>query len=135
MRQEGYNEKSDIWALGCLLYEMCALKYVFLFFFFEFVLILFCFTFARPPFDAHSHDVLNVKIKAGKFTRLAKYSEELNRVVRLMLDIDPANRPDVVALLQLMPVRICVRERKVNQQYALCSDQLFLIVWAAVTSC
>ena len=39
-----YNEKSDIWALGCLLYELCALS---------------------PPFDATNHLTLAVKINAG----------------------------------------------------------------------
>eukprot|EP00160_Parvularia_atlantis_P009057 Unigene18410_Nuclearia_a/m.53024 Unigene18410_Nuclearia_a/g.53024 ORF Unigene18410_Nuclearia_a/g.53024 Unigene18410_Nuclearia_a/m.53024 type:complete len:165 (-) Unigene18410_Nuclearia_a:105-599(-) len=71
----------------------------------------------RPPFDAHSQDVLNVKIKAGKFARLAKFSDELNRAVRSMLELDPAARPTVDDLLRLLPVRVCVRERKLNQHY------------------
>lgn len=56
-----YNEQSDIWSLGCIIYEMAAL---------------------HPPFTAQNHLSLAVKIKAGKFERLPpRYSEELQRVV------------------------------------------------------
>ena len=52
-----YNEKSDIWSTGCLIYEMAALK---------------------PPFEATNHLGLAIKIKAGKFDRLPlRYSEDL----------------------------------------------------------
>jgi serine/threonine protein kinase len=63
-----YNEKSDIWALGCLLYELAALA---------------------PPFEATNHLSLAVKINAGKFNRVpAKYSEDLHRAIRWMLQVD-----------------------------------------------
>jgi len=63
-----YNEKSDIWALGCLLYELCALA---------------------PPFDATNQLSLAVKINAGKFARIpAKYSEDLYRAIRWMLTLE-----------------------------------------------
>ena len=45
----GYNEKSDVWALGCLIFELCALT---------------------PPFNASNHLSLAVKINAGKFSRV-----------------------------------------------------------------
>lgn len=52
-----YNEQSDIWSLGCIIYEVAALK---------------------PPFQAQNHLSLAMKIKAGTFERLpARYSEEL----------------------------------------------------------
>lgn len=60
--EQAYNEKSDIWSLACIIYELAAL---------------------RPPFDATSQAALAVKIKAGHFDRLpAQYSSELNSVIR-----------------------------------------------------
>ncbi|KAJ1487013.1 kinase-like domain-containing protein [Baffinella frigidus] len=56
-----YNEKCDIWSLGCLIYEMAALA---------------------PPFEAANQLALAVKIKAGRVARLPQeYSEDLNHVV------------------------------------------------------
>jgi NIMA (never in mitosis gene a)-related kinase len=62
-----YNEKSDIWALGCLVFELCALV---------------------PPFEAQNQLALAVKINAGKFNRIpARYSEDLYRAIRWMLQV------------------------------------------------
>ncbi len=68
INEQKYNEKSDIWALGCLLFELAALS---------------------PPFDATNHLSLAVKINAGKFNRVPmKYSDDLHRAIRWMLQID-----------------------------------------------
>ncbi len=65
--QVPYNEKCDIWSMGCLLYELAALA---------------------PPFEAANQLALAVKIKAGKVSRLPEgYSDELNNVVRSMLQV------------------------------------------------
>ena len=44
-----YSIKTDIWSLGCVLYELCAL---------------------RPPFDGKSLDFLCMKILKGKYRRI-----------------------------------------------------------------
>ena len=68
-----YNEKSDIWALGCIIYEVAAL---------------------RAPFEATTHYQLAMKIKAGKLDRIPRcYSEELMTCIRAMLQQDPDKRP------------------------------------------
>lgn len=63
-----YNEKSDIWSLGCMLYELCALI---------------------PPFTASNQVELNRKIRIGDFPRLPmKYSTELDLIIRRMIQIE-----------------------------------------------
>ena len=57
MSKSQYNEKSDIWSLGCLIYELCSLT---------------------PPFTASNQKLLAVKIKQGHFRSIpSKYSEGL----------------------------------------------------------
>ena len=95
----GYNEKSDIWALGCLLFELCA---------------------QAPPFSASNHLSLAVKIAAGKFPRIPPaYSDDLHRAIRWMLSLEPSQRPDVEALQLLPQVRAGVREAEAaGREYA-----------------
>ena len=60
-----YNEKSDIWSLGCIIYEVAAL---------------------RAPFEATTHYQLAMKIKAGKLARIPpQYSDELMGFIQCML--------------------------------------------------
>ena len=57
MNKNLYNEKSDIWSLGCLVYEMCSLV---------------------PPFTASNQKFLAEKIKQGVFRRIpSRYSDSL----------------------------------------------------------
>ena len=52
-----YDEKTDIWSLGCVIYELIALQ---------------------PPFMANSHLALAEKILAGQIERIPeRYSEDL----------------------------------------------------------
>ena len=63
-----YNEKSDVWSLGCVLYELCAL---------------------HPPFIASSQTELNRKIRLGEFNRIPlKYTDDLNDTIAKMLHVE-----------------------------------------------
>lgn len=76
---EKYTLKSDIWALGCIVYELCT---------------------KEPPFNAQTHLQLVNKIRKGDVTPLPKeYSKELNDLVKSCLITNPLMRPDTEALL------------------------------------
>lgn len=76
-----YNEKCDIWSMGCLLYEMAALA---------------------PPFEAANQLALAVKIKAGRVARIPEgYSDELNHAIRSMLQLESGKRPSIEELFKL----------------------------------
>ncbi|KXS15482.1 kinase-like protein [Gonapodya prolifera JEL478] len=89
-----YNTKSDIWSLGCLVYEMCALE---------------------PPFQAKSQSGLAAKIKLGKIPEIPKcYSNELRNAIKSMLQVNHAKRPTAVELLKLDRIQICLAQRDIN---------------------
>ena len=63
-----YNEKSDIWSLGVILYELSSL---------------------RLPFHADSQFELANKVTSGKLPRIpVNYSDELFTVIKLLLQLD-----------------------------------------------
>ncbi|KAF5354292.1 hypothetical protein D9756_007362 [Leucocoprinus leucothites] len=81
MQEKAYDSKSDIWSLGCLIYELCALK---------------------PPFhEAKTHSELNMCIRNGRIPPLPRgYSQSLSAVIKAMLNLNPAVRPSAAQLLQ-----------------------------------
>lgn len=98
MNRMSYNEKSDIWSLGCLLYELCALS---------------------PPFTAYNQKELTVKIREGKFRRIPyRYSEELNTLLSKMLHLKDYLRPSVESILQsgLLSEAVAEEQRKVQEK-------------------
>ena len=72
-REKPYDIKSDIWSLGCVLYEMICLK---------------------PPFRAKSMKDLYGAVLKGKYPKIPEsYSNDLAIVVAKMLCVKPAKRP------------------------------------------
>lgn len=89
-----YNEKSDIWSLGCFMYEL---------------------TTFNPPFEAKNHLSLAIKIKNGKIERInSRYSEELSRVINWLLFVNQDKRPSIEDLLNLPHVSLRLRERRLK---------------------
>ncbi|KAI7800033.1 serine/threonine-protein kinase Nek2 isoform X1 [Triplophysa rosa] len=93
-----YNEKSDIWSLGCLLYELCALS---------------------PPFTAYNQTELAGKIREGKFRRIPyRYSEDLNTLLTKMLNLKDYLRPSVESILQnsLISAHVVLERRRLQEK-------------------
>ncbi|KAJ7252756.1 kinase-like domain-containing protein [Mycena haematopus] len=81
MQEKAYDAKSDIWSLGCLIYELCAWK---------------------PPFhEARTHNELSSLIRSARIPPLPRgYSQALSGVIKAMLNLNPAMRPSAAQLLQ-----------------------------------
>ncbi|XP_060164361.1 serine/threonine-protein kinase Nek4 isoform X4 [Globicephala melas] len=75
-----YNYKSDVWALGCCVYEMATLKHA---------------------FNAKDMNSLVYRIIEGKLPPMPKdYSPELAEIIRTMLSKRPEERPSVRSILR-----------------------------------
>ncbi|CAI2363374.1 unnamed protein product [Moneuplotes crassus] len=98
INENKYNEKSDIWSTGCILYEIASLK---------------------PPFEASTQMALAKKINEGKYNRLPViYSEELWRVINLMMNSDQEKRPSVQDLVNFPQVSLRLREKRMKDHYS-----------------
>nr|XP_060612648.1 serine/threonine-protein kinase Nek8 [Anolis sagrei ordinatus] len=81
-----YNQKSDIWALGCVLYELASLK---------------------RAFEAANLPALVLKIMSGTFAPISdRYSPDLRQLILALLHLDPSKRPQ---LGEIMAQALCVR--------------------------
>jgi len=93
-----YNDKSDIWSLGCVIYEIAAL---------------------RPPFTADNQLALAMKIKSGKIEPLPEqYSVDLNKTIKTMLNLNQEKRPTIYELISVPQIGIRLREKKIKEHYS-----------------
>lgn len=99
-KDEPYDVKSDIWSLGCVIYEAAGLK---------------------PPFQAEDMKSLYKKVIKGAFAPLGEYSEDFNEMVKLLLTIDPNKRPSAADILKhpLIHKRVNLKEELESSQSAL----------------
>uniref|UniRef100_UPI00398EF9A5 serine/threonine-protein kinase Nek1 isoform X3 n=1 Tax=Pristiophorus japonicus TaxID=55135 RepID=UPI00398EF9A5 len=75
-----YNNKSDIWALGCVMYEMCTLKHA---------------------FEAGNMKNLVLKIIRGSYPPVSvHYTYDLRNLMSQLFKRNPRDRPSVSSLLQ-----------------------------------
>lgn len=74
-----YNEKSDIWALGCILYELATFNH---------------------PFNATNQGALILKIMRGKYDPIStQYSNDLKSLIDMLLEKNYYQRPSIFDIL------------------------------------
>eukprot|EP00486_Rosalina_sp_Unknown_P015437 CAMPEP_0201596218 /NCGR_PEP_ID=MMETSP0190_2-20130828/192972_1 /ASSEMBLY_ACC=CAM_ASM_000263 /TAXON_ID=37353 /ORGANISM="Rosalina sp." /LENGTH=401 /DNA_ID=CAMNT_0048056487 /DNA_START=1098 /DNA_END=2300 /DNA_ORIENTATION=- len=98
IQSKSYNEKSDIWALGCIVYEMAML--------------------ARP-FKAANYLHLAEKIKLGIYKKIStrNYSEELENAIQMMLTVETNKRAKVEELLCLPRIQFTSKMLRLDRRY------------------
>ncbi|XP_065439695.1 serine/threonine-protein kinase Nek11 isoform X6 [Chrysemys picta bellii] len=81
LKHQGYDTKSDIWSLGCILHEMCCLDHA---------------------FTGHNFLSIVLKIVEGNTPSLPdRYPSKLNTVLHSMLNKDPSLRPSAAEILKI----------------------------------
>ena len=97
INSQPYDFKSDIWSLGVLLYEMCALK---------------------MPFDASNLPQLYIKIINCNYQPLSNnYSDELKKLVKAMLNETSLKRPNIEQVLNYSIIKSRIRKFLNDEEY------------------
>ena len=80
-QEKPYNNKSDVWALGCILYELCTFKH---------------------PFEAKNQGALILKIMNNTPENIDNYySKDLRDLIYLLLEKESQKRPSCLDILNL----------------------------------
>lgn len=90
INSEPYSYQSDVWALGCILYELCNL---------------------RHAFDGQNMCNLVLKVLQGTYAPIdsACFTSELRDLVGWMLRQEPADRPTVQAIIETAIIQSALR--------------------------
>jgi NIMA (never in mitosis gene a)-related kinase 1/4/5 len=84
-RDQPYDHKSDIWSLGCVLYESVTLK---------------------PPFRAEDMQGLYKKVLRGIYPKIPNvFSNELAQTIKFLVQVAPQMRPSCEKILDMPIVR------------------------------
>ena len=90
---EPYDSRSDIWSIGCVLYEFINLK---------------------PPFRARDMEGLYKKVTRGYFSRINKnYSDDLMVLLKKLIKVNPKERLTTGEILELALIK---KHHKKNKQ-------------------
>ena len=83
--EKPYDIKSDIWSIGCILYEMCCLT---------------------PPFKGKNLSLVYHNIIKGKYTPIPSvYSKDLVNMVTKLLQVNPKDRPSCEDMFRCSVIR------------------------------
>ena len=84
-----YSYKSDLWSIGCVIYELCEL---------------------HPPFNGKDLDELYINVCKGKVERINKiYSDDLWKMILMLLQVDVKKRVDCDSFLNS---KLIIRKKK-----------------------
>nr|CAH56440.1 Nek protein [Sphaerechinus granularis] len=88
-QRQPYNQKSDMWAAGCILYELVTLT---------------------RPFEGHELSTLIMRILRGLYTPIPKtYGTAIEELVAVLLSVSPGMRPSAHAILTSHNIRPFVK--------------------------
>ena len=83
--EKPYDIKSDIWSIGCILYEMCCLT---------------------PPFKGKNLQLVYQNIIKGRYAPIpAFYSKDLVNMVHSLLQVNPKDRPTCTEMFKHSVIR------------------------------
>jgi len=103
-QERPYSYASDIWALGCVLHEMAAL---------------------RVPFDAQTIQALVQKITRGPIPQLPpSYSQELRQLCGDLLHRDQSQRPNATEIIQKRYVQGEIRKMLLEERAKVAAAQV-----------
>ena len=92
INNEPYDYKSDIWALGVLLYELCTLKL---------------------PFESNNIAQLSMKIIRGTYRPIpCFFSKELRKLLNDLLNVNPKQRPTINQILNYNIIKEKMRTKR-----------------------